>query len=134
MIRRGRCLKYIFWLIIILFVLLLLLSIVLLCTSFGLHATIHATKKTDKTKGPKITDEGITLIQTFLGVALMVQGLLLYVTFRLKRACHDKSHEDIDTNIKFWVLLFVAAWGLGFYAAIKFKLSMPTVSLTSMVI
>ena len=141
---RGKFLKYIFWLIIILLVLLLLLSIVLLCTSFALKpnttktTTATTTKGTGKGKALKkqinITDEDITLIQTFLGVALMVQGLLLWVTFRLKRACEKNNHHDIDSGIKCWVLLFVGGWGLGFYAALKFKSKNPKVSLTSLTV
>jgi hypothetical protein len=62
----------------------------------------------------------------------MVQGLLLWVTFRLKRACEGNSHEAIDSGIRCWVLLFVGGWGLGFYAALKFKSKNPKISLTSL--
>ncbi len=57
---------------------MLLLSLVGFFTSFGLKTGDNTYKINGKTTTIKITSDEITLIQTFIGVALMVFALLLW--------------------------------------------------------
>jgi hypothetical protein len=116
---------------------MLLASLVGLFTSFGLKtgkAIKYKMANGKETKSIKVTSEEITLIQTFIGVALMVFALLLWQTFALKKACQERNHDDIARHIRFWVLLFVGGWGLAFYADLKKRSANPTITLTSLIV